>query len=123
MSDNAKFKEWSEKKLQCAVMLAEGDKLHSEIAEILDINPATISRWKREADFLEYVDELTLKHERHTVAGMLRRIDEKLKYTKVKENDWVKLMEMKIKILGLDKQKLEHNDQNITVQIIRPDND
>ncbi|MCK5216636.1 MAG: hypothetical protein KAJ93_02545, partial [Methanosarcinales archaeon] len=56
-------------------------------------------------------DDITLSLERHTRAGMLRRIDSKQNLTTVKKDEWTKLEEMKSKLLGFDKQKVEHSGE------------
>jgi len=107
MPRNAKKGEWSENKMCVAEAMAEGTKTQSEIAIEFNIQDSTISRWKREPVFIEKIDELTLKLERHSLAGMLRRIDSKQKETTVKKDEWTKLEEMKSKLLGYDKKKID----------------
>jgi len=60
-------------------------------------------------------NELTLKLERHSLAGMLRRIDSKQKETTVKKDEWTKLEEMKSKLLGYDKKKIDIEVAPITL--------
>ena len=113
---------WSENKKLGAQAMAEGTETQTEIAKRLGVQESTVSRWKHDPDFLIKVDELTLALERHTLAGMLRRIDEKQKETTVKKDEWTKLEELKGKWLGFDKQKVEHTgsvdlNENKTVDV------
>jgi len=113
----AKKGEWSDNKRQTAEAMAEGIETQGAIAERLHIQESTISRWKNDPEFLQRVDDLTLALERHTLAGMLRRIDSKQQETTVKKDEWTKLEEMKSKLLGFDKQKVEHSgDIGISLQ-------
>ena len=63
---------WSPQSKQAAELLACGTMLQKEIAVIIDIAEETISRWKRNPEFMQVVDELTLTHEKATRAGLLR---------------------------------------------------
>lgn len=58
--------------LKAAKAIAEGEKTQVEIAEELNINPVTISRWKQEPLFLQTVDRFTMLYSRATYAGILR---------------------------------------------------
>lgn len=100
---------WSDNKKATAQSMAEGNESQAQIAKRLGIQESTISRWKHEPEFLEKVDEMTLTLERHTLAGMIRRLDEKQQETTVKKDEWTKLEEMKSKLLGFDKQKIDVN--------------
>lgn len=109
MPTKRKKSTWSENKKLGAKAMAEGTENQVEIAKRLGVEESTVSRWKNDIDFLKKVDELTLALERHTLAGMLRRIDSKQKETTVKKDEWTKLEEMKSKLLGFDKQKVDVN--------------
>ena len=58
--------------LKAAKAIAEGEKTQVEIAEDLNINPVTISRWKQEPLFMQTIDQFTLIYARATYAGILR---------------------------------------------------
>ncbi len=58
--------------LKAAKAIAEGEKTQVEIAEELNINAVTISRWKQEPLFMQTVDQFTLIYARATYAGVLR---------------------------------------------------
>ena len=55
------------------------------------------------------VDELTLSLERHSLAGMLRRLDQKQDETSIGKNEWLKIEEFKAKLQGFEKTKVEHS--------------
>ena len=107
MPTQAKKGEWSDRKIETARALSEGTETQTEIAERLNLQQSTISRWKKDPVFLKKVDDMTLALERHSLAGMLRRIDSKQNLTTVKKDEWTKLEEMKIKVLGFDKVKVD----------------
>ena len=109
MPTQAKKGEWTERKLKTAIALAEGIETQREISARVGVDESTISHWKQEPEFLKKVDDMTLALERHTLAGMLRRIDSKQNLTTVKKDEWTKLEEMKSKLLGFDKQKIDVN--------------
>ena len=100
MPTQAKKGEWTERKLKTAIALSEGIETQREISTRVGVDESTISHWKREPEFLKKVDDMTLALERHTMAGMLRRIDSKQEETSVKKDEWTKLEDMKIKLLG-----------------------
>jgi len=106
---------WSENKRLGAEAMAEGTETQTQIATRLGVQESTVSRWKNDPDFVETVDKLTLSLERHSLAGMLRRIDSKQKETTVKKNEWTKLEEMKSKLLGYDKKKIDIEVAPITL--------
>jgi len=109
MRNKAKKSEWSERKKEVIRALAEGVETQREIAKRFHLKESSISRWKLDPEFLKAVDDITLSLERHTLAGMLRRIDSKQQETTVKKDEWTKLEEMKSKLLGFDKQKIDVN--------------
>lgn len=108
MSKTSKNGIWSENKKLAALSMAEGTKTQTDIAKRLDIRDETISRWKRDPEFIKKIDEITLTLERHTVAGMLRRLDQKQEETAIGKNEWLKIEEFKAKLQGYDKTKVEH---------------
>ena len=111
MRNKAKKSEWSERKKEVARALAEGLETQRELAKRFNLKESSISRWKLDPEFIKFVDDITLSLERHTLAGMLRRIDSKQQETTVKKDEWTKLEEMKCKLLGFDKQKVEHSGE------------
>ena len=111
MRNKAKKSEWSERKKEVARALAEGLETQRELAKRFNLKESSISRWKLDPEFIKFVDDITLSLERHTLAGMLRRIDSKQQETTVKKDEWTKLEEMKSKLLGFDKQKVEHSGE------------
>lgn len=94
---------WSATKRQVAEALGEGEESHGAIAKRFGIRNDTISRWKRDPDFIRAMDDVTLRLERHTRAGMLRRIDAQQANTTVRKDEWTKLEEFKAKLQGFDK--------------------
>ncbi|MCK5013641.1 MAG: helix-turn-helix domain-containing protein [Candidatus Omnitrophica bacterium] len=109
MPTQAKKGEWSDRKIETARALSEGTETQTEIAERLNLQQSTISRWKKDPVFLKKVDGMTLALERHSLAGMLRRIDSKQNLTTVKKDEWTELEKTKIKLLGFDKVKVDVN--------------
>jgi transposase-like protein len=99
---------WSENKKLGAQAMAEGTETQTEIAKRLGVQESTVSRWKHDPDFLMKVDELTLALERHSLAGMLRRLDEQQEKTKIGKNEWLKIEEFKARLHGFDKKTAEH---------------
>jgi len=107
MPINAKKGGWSENKLAVAQAIAEGDGTQRDIATRFNIQESTISRWKHEPEFLQRIDDMTLSLERHSLAGMLRRLDEQQSFTSIGKNEWLKIEEFKAKLQGLDKHPVE----------------
>ena len=99
---------WSENKKLGAQAMAEGTETQTDIAKRLGVQESTVSRWKHDPDFLMKVDEITLALERHSVAGMLRRLDQKQEETAIGKNEWLKIEEFKAKLQGFEKTKVEH---------------
>ena len=64
--------EWTPKKLAVAEALSIGIEKQGDIALRFDISQETISRWKSHPEFMEKIDELTLKNESAIRAGLLR---------------------------------------------------
>ena len=119
MPRNAKKGEWSENKKGVAEAMAEGTMTQGEIAKTFHIQDSTISRWKKEPEFLQKIDELTLSLERHSLAGMLRRLDHQQDQTKIGKNEWLKIEEFKARLQGLDKKTVDVNVPGISkVEII-----
>lgn len=76
--------EWTPKKLAIAEALSTGIEKQGDIALRFDISQETISRWKSHPEFMEKIDELTLKNESAIRAGLLR---EALKGLAIKTQD------------------------------------
>jgi len=74
----ADFK-WDEKKYQVAADLSSGLLTKSQIATKHKVGTSTIYRWLNSDIFRTYVDELTLKCEIATRAGLLRAINKGLR--------------------------------------------
>lgn len=83
MRTNADKVIYSGKKLKAALAMASGEKTQKQIAIDIGIDETTISRWKRDVEYLAYVDDLTIKHENASQAGLLRAA---LHGVKVKED-------------------------------------
>ena len=94
MSNDVKKTCYTGKKLKAALAMSSGEKTQREIAADIDVSEETISRWKRDAEYLSYVDDLTLKHENASKAGLLRSV----------------LSGMKIKEDSIDADKSTHLD-------------
>ena len=109
MPTQAKKGEWSDRKLNTAIALAEGIETQREISARVGVDESTISHWKQEPEFLKKVDDMTLALERHQLAGMLRRLDEQQEKTTVGKTDWLKIEEFKAKLRGMDKVKVDVN--------------
>lgn len=71
--------QWDEKKLKVAADLSSGLLTKGEISKKYRISESTIYRWLTNDTFRAYVDELTLKCEIATKAGMLRAINKGLR--------------------------------------------
>jgi len=74
--------EWTPKKLEVAKALSSGIEKQKDIATRFDIAQETLSRYKSHPQFMEKVDEFTLKNELATRAGLLR---EAIKGLRIKE--------------------------------------
>jgi hypothetical protein len=113
MTNNDSKFTWSENKLNVAKALSEGIKTQREIANQFNIAEVTVSRWKREPEFMEKVDEYTLAHDKATKAGLLREaykgmdIKEKLiKDDRSTHLDYVKYVS---KVQGHEVERVEHS--------------
>ena len=115
MTSNDKKKHFTGNKLKAALAMASGEKTQRETATELGIPESTISRWKRDAEYLAYVDDLTLKHENASKAGLLRSV---LSGMKIKEDaidadksthlDYVKAA---ADLQGHNKKQIEHSGE------------
>lgn len=63
---------WSKKKSDVALAMSRGIFTQRDIAEQFNISETSISIWKRDPEFLERVDVLTIANENATRAGLLR---------------------------------------------------
>lgn len=86
--NQAKSFTWTTLNKSVAEKLAEGIKTQREIAEELGVHETSISRWKKEPEFLMYVDKLTLENELASRAGLLRALYKgaKIKESKIPED-------------------------------------
>jgi hypothetical protein len=78
VTKSKKFK-WTKNKIEIAKELSEGIKTGDQIAHDHGVAYKTIWDWKQHSEFLEKIDELTIAHERGTVAGLLRELYKGLK--------------------------------------------
>ena len=101
--------DWTEKRLAVAEVLSKGNRQVTAASEKCKVSRQTIHEWLKNPEFKARIDDLTMKSYRHTAAGMIRELDDKMKKTDVGEKDWYKLNEQKIKLLGLEKHKVEHS--------------
>ena len=74
MTTNADKQTFTGNQLKAALAMASGEKTQTQIAIDVGVNKTTISRWKQDAEYLAYVDDLTLKHENASKAGLLRSV-------------------------------------------------
>jgi len=103
--------------LKAAKAIAEGEKTQVEIAEELNINPVTISRWKQEPLFMQTIDQFTLIYARATYAGVLREAytglrkkSESIEKDKSTHLDYLKTI---VALRGYDKS---HNHQENVIE-------
>lgn len=102
---------WSTKRKNAALLLSTGLKTQKEVCEEIHITEKTMCEWKKFPAFLEKIDELTIKNENFTRAGLLK---ECLKGLFIKTDhicedrsthlDYVKLI---ADLQGYTKQKVE----------------
>jgi len=102
---------WSTKRKEAALLLSTGLKTQKEVCEEIHITEKTMCEWKKFPAFLEKIDELTIKNENFTRAGLLK---ECLKGLSIKTDhicedrsthlDYVKLI---ADLQGHTKQKVE----------------
>lgn len=120
---------WTKKKLDVAKMLSEGINPQCDIAKEIGVDETTISRWKRNPEFLEKIDEFTLSHELATKAGLLRECYKglEIKQLKIDDDKTTHLDYLKhiTEIQGHKKQKVEHSgsvEHTGNVVVYLPDN-
>ncbi|WP_088838879.1 phBC6A51 family helix-turn-helix protein [Listeria sp. ILCC792] len=53
------FDKLNNKQKKCILLMAEGDFTQAEIASQIDVSPETISRWKKQKNFISALDEYT----------------------------------------------------------------
>lgn len=112
LKKRGKYK-WSQKKIKVANALSEGILTQTKIAEKFKITETSISLWKREPEFLQRVDELTLAIDKATRAGLLREAyqgleikRENISDDKTTHLDYTKAI---ADLQGLNKQKVDVN--------------
>lgn len=102
---------WTTKRKEAALLLSTGLKTQKEVCGEIHITEKTMCEWKKFPAFLEKIDELTIKNENFTRAGLLKECLKGL-YIKV-ENihedrsthlDYVKMIS---ELQGHVKQKVE----------------
>ncbi|MCK5012780.1 MAG: hypothetical protein KAS66_03090 [Candidatus Omnitrophica bacterium] len=112
LKESKKYK-WSQKKINVAVALSEGVMTQRKIADKFKITETSISLWKREPEFLQKIDELTLAHDKATRAGLLREAYQglEIKRDKIPEDKTTHLDYTKAiaDMQGLNKQKIDVN--------------
>ena len=64
--------EWDEVKIKTAALIAEGRLYFLDIAEEVGTTAWQISMWRRNKEFMDRINELTLEHELATKAGLMR---------------------------------------------------
>lgn len=111
MLTNADKPTFTGKKLKAALMLAAAEKTQVKICECIGINETTLSRWKRDPDYIAYVDKLTLENELATRAGLLREMyygaKVKAKHIDGDKSTHLDYMKGIAKVQGLESQKVE----------------
>jgi len=121
---------WTPKRKLAAKLLSEGTKNYTEVSKAAGINRDTLLEWRKHEEFLEKVDELTLKNELATRAGLLREcllgLDKKKNYIESDKNTHLHYVQAIADLQGLLKQKVElEGNMNYTgeaVHIYIPDN-
>jgi hypothetical protein len=122
----AKEFKWSAKSKKVAILIAEGFGTQTEISTEVGVHESTISKWKREPEFLEKVDELTLAYEKASKAGLLREAykglnikSKNISNDKSSHLDYVKAI---ADIQGHSKQTILHEGAPVNVLFYLPDN-
>jgi len=64
--------EWDDVKIEAAALIASGKLFFIDIAEEVGTTAWNISMWRRNKEFMDRINELTLEHELATRAGLLR---------------------------------------------------
>lgn len=109
--NESKVFNWSTKRKEAALLLSTGLKTQRQVCEEVHITEKTMCEWKKFPAFLEKIDELTLKNENFTRAGLLKECLKGLtvKTGSIEEDrsthlDYVKAI---AELQGLTKQKIE----------------
>lgn len=102
---------WTTARKTAALLLSTGLKTQKEVCEEIHITEKTMCEWKKYPAFLEKIDELTIKNENFTRAGLLK---ECLKGLSIKVDsinndrsthlDYIKMI---AELQGHTKQKIE----------------
>lgn len=122
--NNSKEFTWTPKRKDAALLLSTGLKTQKEICEEIHITEKTMCEWKKYPAFLEKVDELTLKNENFTRAGLLKECLKglSLKVDNISEDrsthlDYVKVI---AELQGHTKQKIELDaKQQVVINLVR----
>ena len=64
--------DWDKRSQKAAALIAQGTMYHIDIAQACGVLTWRISLWKRNKEFMDRVNELTLECETATKAGLLR---------------------------------------------------
>jgi hypothetical protein len=121
---------WTTQRTRAAQLLSTGLYTQKEVAEELSLRQETISRWMHHKVFKDMIDELTLKNELTTRAGLLREclkgLDLKRDHIENDKNTHLHYVQAIADLQGLLKQKVElEGNMNHTggaVRIYIPDN-
>ena len=73
----AKPFEWTSKRVEAAVRVAEDTLSNQEISDLLDINPKTLTTWKQHPIFITRVDELIVGLQDRARRRGLARLDKR----------------------------------------------
>lgn len=122
--NESKVFKWTPQRKSAALMLSTGLKTQRQVCLELHITEKTMCEWKKSPIFIEEIDNLTLKNENFTRAGLLKAC---LKGMNQKEYsiqddrstflDYIKTIS---DLQGLTKQKLEvETKQQLTITLVR----
>lgn len=102
---------WSTKRKEAALLLSTGLKTQKEVCEEIHITEKTMCEWKKFPAFLEKIDELTIKNENFTRAGLLKEclkgLDKKTKGITEDRSTHLDYVKMIAELQGHTKQKIE----------------
>ena len=120
---------WTPQRTKAAQLLSTGLYTQKKVALELSLTEETISRWMHHKAFKDMIDELTLKNELATRAGLLREclkgLDLKRDHIEHDKNTHLHYIEEIAELQGLKKQKLElEGNVNHTGEVViyLPDN-
>ena len=114
------------KQLEVAKMIAEGHLTQREIAEKVDVREETISRWKKQDEFLKTIDDFTAEMKKdieHKLMGMSSKALRELDKLLCARSELVRLQAIKdvldrLDIKPADKQNIDlKTDMDIVVKL------